>query len=261
MSWTPAPADIYARMRAALFASKSEYFHPEYPDDWLDDRLRRYLPRLAFYCAGSCLLRPVVKRAYLYFEQILSFGPPSPRLAVSLVALSYDLCQQLAMPILAESFNPVRHRGFGKVTEQELQFPLFNADARDPWDDDLRDPSDPHGVLRRTLGELPEEIEATLSPLYGALYFDQERHDALELVASVSRLARVLHVSSASKSLTRHLHRTLAAAQTERRFVGEPRINYITTLPNLAGLERARVRNRRRPVDTRILLEGRLHVL
>jgi hypothetical protein len=261
MSWTPAPADIYERIRAALFANKGEYFHPEYPDDWLDDRLRRYLPRLPFYCTESCLLRPVVKREFIYFEQILSFGRPSPRQAISLIALAYDLCEHLAVPILAESFNPVRHRGFGKVSEQELQFPLFNADARDPWSSDLADPSDPRSLLDRTLGELPDDIEPYLSPLYGYIYFDEERSDAVEIVEAVSRVSRSLHVSSASKSLTRHLHQRFAAKQTERRFVGEPRINYITTLPDLTGLGRARERDRRKPIEKHILLEGRLHAL
>jgi hypothetical protein len=263
MSWTLAPADIYDRIREALFRHKSEYFHPEYPDDWLEDRLRRFLPQLPYYATDCVLLRPVAKRGFLCLEQMLSLGRPSVRHARAMAALAYDLAMRLALPILAESFHPLRHRLAGNVSEEELQFPVLNRSARDPWDAPAGTPR-AHAALDELLDSLPREVESHVSPFNATLYFAKERRNALEIVTAVGNYARVVHVSSASQAFTRQLHAALAAAdpsntaQQERR-VGEPRINYITTIPRRHALERLRRRDRDDPVDRAVLLHGRLH--
>jgi hypothetical protein len=250
---------IYKKIEGAFLRRKTDYFHPEYPDELLRERLRRFLPHLCFYVTRNCMLRAVLRGEYLCFEQIVSFGVPSLREVTTLVALGYAQAMRTGCAVILESFARDRHHAIMGLSEQELQFPIINADADDPWDTTESIATDPHLLTANILGELAGEVDVHLAPFYGYVYFEEERRDALDIIAALSARTRVLHVSTNSRGLTQALHQRLSQRSPWR--VGAPRVNYISTVPKLDALARWSRRGSRDPVEIHLLVEGELHEL
>ncbi len=248
--------ELYRRIEAAFLRRKAEFFHSEYPDALLAARLTRVLPRLAFYRTENTLMRLVFRGEYLCVEQLLNFGAPSPREAWYLALLAYRLAVAAGSAILLESFAVDRYRLLGEVSEQELQFPVINQEADDPWDAP-EPPSDREALAERLLGPLADDCQLHLTPFFADLHLeDTDLAEAVAAVRNVSSRMKVLHVSSSSRALTQQLREQLRARGAQ---VGELRLNAITTIPRRQMLARLERRTLTSPLRCQLLVEGTLH--
>jgi hypothetical protein len=209
------------------------------------------------------VIRPVLRQKFVHLEHWVNFGTPNPLELLSLVAFFAEVPEIAHLPLRLESILPTLHRQLARVSLEEVHFALCNPAAADPWDTFTAgtSPHDPASHLRRALGEPPEDVELVSNPFFTTLFFERERPDTLPMIEAVSELAKVVIISTASKSRTQALYDALCSRDGKGRTVGVPRVNYISEIPKLDAVRRFIAKGHRRNRPLRLLLRGNIYDL